>query len=311
MVLELVGIFLRLLQYAGLSTLFGASLFFLYALPSNGVAAAHNLAWPRALLIWGAAILSISSAAGLVAQTIVMTGSIQDGLTTEALAVVAFDTDLGYSALVRVAAGFAAIIALGAYKSARAWWLAAGTGAVACVSIPWMGHGAATEGTWWLPHVLSDIVHTVAASIWVGALLSFGLLLTICSPRSLESERALQRALAAFSGIGSVLVVILLATGLANAWFIVGGVIPWQGFWDTAYGRVLSAKVAVFGLMLCLAAVNRFRLTRDLEDVLDQSGVPTAPLRCLRRSITAETSLGFGALALVAWLGTLAPPVTQ
>lgn len=266
--LELAGIFLRLLQYAGLSTLFGASLFFLYALPLNGVAAAHNLAWPRTLLIWGAAILSISSAAGLVAQTIVMAGSVQDGLTAEALAVVAFETDLGYSALVRVAAGFVAIIALVATKSVRAWWLTGGAGTIACLSIPWMGHGAATEGPWWLAHVLSDIIHTAAASIWVGALLSFVLLLTARHPRSIEAQRALEAALAGFSGIGSVLVAVLLATGLANAWFIVGGVIPWQGLWETAYGRVLGAKVAVFGLMLCLAAVNRFRLTPNLRDAL-------------------------------------------
>lgn len=309
--LELAAIILRLFQYVAISILLGTSLFFLYALPLNGVAAAHNLAWPRVLLISGALILSISSGAGLVAQTIELAGSVREGLATGALAFVALETDLGYSAIVRMVAGVASLIALLAFSPPLAWRLTGGAGIIACVSVPWMGHGAATEGPWWLPHLLSDLFHIAAASIWTGTLVGFALSLIVRRPGSTEFDHALERALAGFAGIGSVLVAILLATGLANAWFIVGGPPPVQGLWETAYGRVLSAKVAVFGLMLCLAAVNRFRLTPDLREVLDQSGASAVPLNRLRRSINVETSLGFAALALVSWLGTLAPPVAQ
>ena len=308
---ELAVILLRFLQFAGVTALLGASLFFLYALPPTGVAAAHNIAWPRMLLLWGAAMLAISSAASIVTQTIVLAGSYQEGLTAEAIAFVALETDIGHSAVVRIVAGAAAVVALFAYRAGRPWWLTAAAGIVACMSVPWMGHGAATEGPWWLPHLLSDLFHIAAASIWTGTLVGFALSLIVRRPGSTEFDHALERALAGFAGIGSVLVAILLATGLANAWFIVGGPPPVQGLWETAYGRVLSAKVAVFGLMLCLAAVNRFRLTPDLREVLDQSGASAVPLNRLRRSINVETSLGFAALALVSWLGTLAPPVAQ
>ena len=308
---ELAVILLRFLQFAGVTALLGASLFFLYALPPTGVAAAHNIAWPRMLLLWGAAMLAISSAASVVTQTIVLAGSYQEGLTAEAIAFVTLETDIGHSAVVRIVAGAAAVVALFAYRAGRPWWLTAAAGIVACMSVPWMGHGAATEGPWWLAHVLSDIIHTAAASIWVGALLSFALLLTACRPRPIESERALETALAGFSGIGSVLVAVLLATGLANAWFIVGGIVHLQDLWETAYGRVLSAKVGVFGLMLCLAAMNRFCFTPRLSQVLDRLEPPAAALTSLRGSVTIETTLAFGALALVAWLGTLAPPLTR
>ena len=144
------------------------------------------------------------------------------------------------------------------------------------------------------------MLHVVAAAVWLGALLGFVLLLRAAQERDqlIELHAALER----FSAIGVPLVLVLMLSGLANSWFLVG--------WDrlntlpaAPYGRLLLAKIAAFALMLVLAVHNRYRLTPALAARLD---APTVGR--LRRNIGLEAAFGILALALVAWFGTLAPP---
>ncbi|MFT6568809.1 MAG: putative copper resistance protein D, partial [Sphingomonas echinoides] len=72
------------------------------------------------------------------------------------------------------------------------------------------------------------------------------------------------------------------------------------------YGQLLLAKLALFALMLGLAALNRFRLTPRFEASIAASDHRGA-LGALRRSLGAETGCIIAILALVAWLGTLEP----
>jgi putative copper resistance protein D len=60
--------------------------------------------------------------------------------------------------------------------------------------------------------------------------------------------------------------------------------------------------------MLALAAGNRFRLTPVLGSVLAGGEDPRQALQRLRRSIVAETLAGAVLIAVVAIMGTLAPP---
>jgi putative copper resistance protein D len=73
----------------------------------------------------------------------------------------------------------------------------------------------------------------------------------------------------------------------------------------TQYGQGLLAKLFLFGLMLLLAAVNRFWLTPKLESALDSGSSSERPIRALYASIVAEAAIGVLVLAIVAWLGTL------
>ena len=61
--------------------------------------------------------------------------------------------------------------------------------------------------------------------------------------------------------------------------------------------------------MLWLAASHRFRLTPALGAALEQGDAASAAFT-LRRSLVVETVLALAILALVAWLGTLAPPIS-
>jgi putative copper resistance protein D len=149
------------------------------------------------------------------------------------------------------------------------------------------------------------MVHSVGAALWLGALVALTILLL---RRPGVDDGALYRALHGFSGLGTLAVALLVATGLANSWFLVGSE-RFVNLGESLYGQLLIAKLALFVLMLGLAADNRFRLTPALRLELEHTGQSISAVRRLRRSIVTETALGLVVLAVVALMGTLPPPV--
>lgn len=289
--------------------LFGSSLFLLYALPSAGAGSRSQISWARNLLIWAASAVLASSLVGLLAHASVLAGSIKEGMTAESLSAVVTTMSMGPSTLIRAGAAALALVVLSRRPRRGTWRLCAGLGVVVCGSLPWMGHGAATEGAGGLLHLAADIVHLLAAGVWIGALVAFFLLLRPRAP-SAELDAALHKALHGFSGVGSALVALLVASGLVNSWFLVGpGRIA--GLWSTPYGQLLSIKLALFAGMLVLAAANRFRLTPALGEAIVGGSGSSLALSALRRSLILETALAILVLGLVAWLGTLAPVSAQ
>lgn len=305
--LELALIAVRILQYTGAMILLGSALFFIYALPAAGPSSAAGLGWPRRLLLAGAAVTLVAALAGLVVQTSVMAGSFTEGLKSEALGFVVAGTGLGRAGIVRAVASGLAVALLLTLSPGRTLWLVLTTlGAVVSASLAWMGHGAATEGPGAPLHLVSDVFHSIAAAVWIGALLAFLILLWPRAAGAPERQKAVHSALHGFSGVGTAAVGVLVATGAVNSWFLVG-LERLEGLWTTPYGQLLSAKLLLFALMLLLAAANRFRLTPALARVLDAGAPPAAALQALRRSLILENAAAFGILALVAWFGTLEP----
>jgi ParB family chromosome partitioning protein len=101
---------------------------------------------------------------------------------------------------------------------------------------------------------------------------------------------------------------IITVSGLVNSVFLIG-INPVQAF-STHYGRILALKLAVFVIMLGLAATNRFRHVPALGHALADGASPVK-LDRLRFSICIETVAAALILALVSWLGTLQPPTAQ
>jgi copper resistance protein D len=293
--LELAVVGARLLQYGGATVLFGSSLFFVYA-----AADVEAWQWARRLVAAAALLLAIGSLAAIAAQASLFAGSFAEGLSGEALGAVIASMALGKAALVRATCAAVAFALLLAFPAGRPPWRpVAALGAVAAASLAWMGHGTATEGTFGGLHLASDILHALAAAAWVGALAIFsGLLLTVRRP---GQRVQLHAALNGFSGIGTGLVAVLVLTGLVNAWVLIGPDGARELF-TTLYGRLLLVKLALFAAMLALAARNRFRLTPGLGRAQDDVAIAA-----LRRSVGFETAAAFAVLAIVAWLGTLAP----
>jgi putative copper resistance protein D len=299
-------IVLRLVQFGGAMILFGSSLFLLYALPREGAGSGAQLRWTRTLLAAAAGAVLVAGLAGLVTQTSILAGSLSEGLKPDSLSAVITTMKFGPAALVRSAAAALALgLAIVLRPGRTLFGTAALLGLLINASIAWMGHGAATAGPGGSLHTGADILHVLAAAVWIGALVMFlGLLRG--AGREPASDAALHRALEGFGGVGSALVAVLIATGLVNSWFLVG-LDHLSGLWTTGYGQFLSLKLLLFAVMLGLAAANRFRHTPALGAALQSQAGIAVPLADLRRSVLIETFVGFVVLAVVAWLGTQEP----
>lgn len=294
--IELAVIVLRWLQYAGAVVLFGAALFQLYNPP---MAAAPKL---RLMVLGAALALVLAAPVGLFAQTVVMAGSVELALDPVALDFIVRQTALGLAHVGRTILAVAALaLILSRLRGRSLWATVAILGLAICASFAWSGHAGATTGALGPLHLVADSLHTAAAGAWLGALAAF---VTVAGRRSDTIE--LHHALAGFANIGTGAVVILTATGLVNAFILVGPDNLLSALGGT-YGQLLALKIGLFALMIGLAASNRFVLTPALGQAAGALG-QDAPRGRLRRSLVLETALGVALLAVVAVMGTLAPP---
>jgi putative copper resistance protein D len=289
--------------YLDLGLLFGLPFFRLYGGIGDTAVGAYRLRLPLVGLALGGLLLSAWQFTAMVAGT---TGATELSFDGQTLIMVLKETSVGLAFAARTAAlTFVVALALNTNLQTRSWTAAISFCAgIAVATLAWGGHAAATEGPLGYVHFASDILHLLAVAAWIGALVSF--LWAASSNNTPESAATTHRALAAFATWGSVLVGVIILTGLINSVVLIG----WRhliSLGTTAYGRLLIIKLALFAGMLVLAAINRFRLTPWLKIGIG-SGSLQAPSAALRRSLWFEMSLGVMILALVAWLGTLPPP---
>ncbi len=301
---DTVLVILRFLEYAGAAVLFGSSLLLLYGrvLPAERPG---DHTWTKPLLVAAASTLLAATVLGFIVQTANLAGSFALALQPDTVKSVLWQMDFGTSSLARTAmAGSALLAAMVVPAGRHQWSMCMALGALICASFAWMGHGAATEGTLGLIHLAGDIAHMLAAAGWIGALVVFAIVL-FRPPSAAAGQIALCTSLEWFSGLGSVLVAFVVASGLINSAFLTGWDIP--RILSTTYGQVLAFKLALFVLMLALAAFNRFRYTPALEKALQEGRSAAVILIDLRRSVLVEAAVAAVVLAVVAWLGMLAP----
>lgn len=303
---ELPVIAIRFALYADLMVLTGLVAFPLYALTADERASGLlRLRMPVAALCAGGLLLSAFGMAVLIAS---MTGSSLAELDGEAARSIIFESTIGTAWIVRVVALLAALI-LGTMPDQSRRSTLAGLvlcGAVALATLVWTGHAGATEGWLGTIHRASDIVHMLAAAVWIGAIAVFCLLLFGSSKRlSAGNMGTLHRCLEQFSQVGTIAVGLIVATGIVNCLAVIG--FPhFARLPLTEYGRLLIIKLLLFAAMLLFAAFNRWRLTPALGSAIG-NGSPAEGVVALRRSLLMEGGIALVILALVAWLGTLEP----
>ncbi len=296
----------RFAEYGGAVVLFGAPLFFLYGLVGRDGRAAARLGWPRWAYPGAALALLIGCALAVSAETATMTDEPANAWRL--------------SEIWRVVTGSAVGAGMGTRLTLAALGLLAGLlpgsffqrvlltimGGAALASFAWTGHGAMDDGAAGAIHLGADLIHLLAAGLWLGAL---GALLALSTSRKVQADllalQALHTGLRRFAGAGTLAVALLVATGLVNSWFLIGpDHLP--TLVSTLYGKLLLAKLALFAAMLILAAMNRYRHTPNLgAALLDRS--PVRSLGSLQLSLAIETMVALGVMALVGLLGTLAP----
>lgn len=282
---------IRFALYADLMLIFGLPLFTLYTRGGRS-----SLAASRSVMLCLTLVGLMLSIASIVAMTASMAGiAFLDVDRTSAWAMIS-QTPMGAAWAVRLCVLALLITSL---VASHRHVIFAVLGALALASLAWTGHGAAGEGNPGTVELIADIVHLLAAGAWLGALAGLGRMLW-----ARDDPAATQRALEGFAPVGTLIVAAIVGSGVVNGIYLVGwsnlGRLP-----STLYGQLLLFKLALFGGMLALAAVNRFRLTPALESAQGLNADNTR--RALSRSLMLETAVALAILGLVAWLGTLEP----
>ncbi|MFC0203280.1 copper resistance protein CopD [Sphingobium sp. GW456-12-10-14-TSB1] len=295
--------------YVDLGLLFGLPLFALYA-PGGVRMAARHLLMP-ALIAAVALAGVILSALGFAVQASAMTGLPITRPDVSILGDLLNETALGLALKTRVAALLILLLCALFYGRAPRAAAAASTlvGACALATLAWSGHAAAGEGgIGWL-QLAADLVHLLAAGAWIGAIAAF-LLLAVrwVDADDMDHVSLTEAALRGFAMVGTLVVGLLILTGAVNGAILVGpGNVLSLG--KTTYGLLLIVKLTLFAAMLGLAALNRYRVTPALGLAIAQGDARRA-MAILRKSLLAEGGLAIVILGLVAWLGTLSPPMS-
>ena len=302
--IEAITVAARFVQLTGAVLLFGIPLFALYG------AKRVMDAFPRRLLLGATAGVVAGSLAHLLAQTASMSGAPSAAFDPAAVFTVLTGTRFGLALGLRLLLATVALVLLRFSGPPGRTTSLTIVGAGLLATFAWTGHGAMEDGVAGSVHALSDVIHLLAAGLWLGALAAFIALLTRDDGGRVADMHATHQALAGFAGVGSFAVVALLASGLLNSWFLVG-VEGLPSLLSGPYGWLLVVKVLLFGVMLVLAATNRVRLTPALGARL-AAGAPTlAEVRNLRRSLLLEMALGVCVLAAVSVMGILTPAIDQ
>jgi putative copper export protein/mono/diheme cytochrome c family protein len=281
----------------------------LVARPANRRAGAVLTSSPAlGWLAWGSLALAIGSGAvWLVEVAAGMSGKpVAVALSQGAVPIVLTRTKFGEDWLLRFALavllGFCLLVRRRA--SAAIGWTALVLAAAMLASLAWAGHGASTPGMAGDLHLAADFLHLLAAGLWLGTLPPLILFLAE-GRRTSGSNWAIVAAAATrrYSTMAIASVVVLLAGGVVNTWFLAGTVPALVG---TGYGRLLLTKIGLFIAMLMVAAVNLLRLVPRLGRGGTDNVVRRTVAR-LQSNAGIETALGLGVVAVVSVLGTIPP----
>jgi putative copper resistance protein D len=214
---------------------------------------------------------------------------------------VATRTRFGQVSLARLAAAalLAASLPVLISTAARGPWSAGAVvlAIIVLIGPAWTGHAGATPGVAGEFPLAADALHLLAAGAWLGGLPPLAMLLAAAWRRK-ELRWAAMTAIAVrrFSLLGVIGVSTLLASGIVNSWYEVGTL---NDLFATSYGQLVLIKIVLFAAMVALASVNRFYLTPRLKT--------PGTVRRLCHASLAETGLGFAAVAVVGFLGVMAP----
>jgi copper resistance protein D len=266
--------------------------------------------WPRlAAIAWFSLVLAIGSG---VLWLVLTAASMSDQAPADVFAggvlwTVLSQTTFGLDWLARLLLAILLAGALASLLSARkaALWIDAAAVILAAAfvgTLAWSGHAVGGQDSEAYIHPAADVLHLVAAAAWLGALIPLALLLAAAGKEgaSIASARA---ATLRFSTLGLLSVGTLLITGAISTWYLAGSIAALTG---TFYGQLLLAKIALFFVMVAIAAVNKQRLTPRL---VQGESITTAQhaLRQLRRNALIETLAGAVIICIVAMLG-IEPP---
>jgi copper transport protein len=154
--------------------------------------------------------------------------------------------------------------------------------------------------------VVTDVVHVLSMSAWLGGLVMLLVALPIAVRALSRRERIplVAAVVSRFSRLAGVAVALLLLTGIVQSVVLVNS---FEAFVDTAYGRLVLAKIALFACLIALGANNRRRLLPRLDRVAGGGEDPERAAALLRRSVAYEVALALIVLGVASVLVATEP----
>src|SRR5215469_3247310 len=250
-------------------------------------------------------IVILSSAAWLWLVAASISGEAMfSGTQLETVETILFRAQFGRLWLFR----FACCLALGVLLLMRNRGLiSAGLAVLIFASLGGAGHAGANPSSIGPFLLADDIGHLVIAAIWPGGLVP--LLLYLCEARrSTDHRNLVVHVVRRFSLLSLTAVALLGATGLINAYFLVGSL---QALFDSDYGKLLLLKIVLFVLMIGFGAQNLLVLKPGLMRLAEVEKLGESPklVAALFRNVMCETILAAGVLLVVGLLGVTPPPM--
>lgn len=268
------------------------------------VSVRNRLTW----LFWGG--LGVAVVSG-IAWLIEVAQQMTDGTLTAVLWdgivwIVLTKTGFGTAWLIRLALAGLLAVAFSAWplrwRTTR--WSATLLAAGLAATLGFTGHAAAGFGSLGMIHLVADMLHLIAAATWAGGLIPLAILLRAAMNARPETVHGIVvTAARRFSTLGIAGVGTLSATGAVNGWMLTGSL---RALTATDYGRLLLAKIALFFVMVAVAAVNRLVWTPRLA-AHGGFDAGSRPLRWLRNNCVVEAVVAALVIAIVGVLGTLPP----
>ncbi|MGH3426833.1 MAG: CopD family protein, partial [Mycobacteriales bacterium] len=154
----------------------------------------------------------------------------------------------------------------------------------------------------------TNVVHVLAASIWVGGIACFLLALPAATGRLAPENRSrlLLGTMARFSPFALGAVVAIAVTGVIQAYIDVRSV---EALFNTTYGLLVVAKVVLLLTLIGFGFQNRQRIIPALKGVVERVTAPGRIGVAARRSFRGELTLMLTVFGVTAALVSYAPPI--
>ncbi len=239
----------RFLEFAFLLLCAGGIASLVYALRSADTRLHRRL---YGLLAWFAGALCVFALLGLPLQGAAAAGTgLGEAFSWDVVSSVA-ETRYGKVELVRAGLalallGLALFLRRATGRSREPAQVGAALLAAGLVITPSLGGHASVSGNM---AIVADVTHVLAAAAWVGGLafVVLGLLFALEERWPLAT-----RSVPRFSTMAVVAVGLLLVAGAINGYLQIRS---WRGLWETQYGLLLLAKIALILPLLGLGAYN-------------------------------------------------------
>ncbi len=295
----------RALDYVSIALVVGVLAFLaLVAGPALRGGAFERRAW--LLVAAGAALGVLVGVLGILLQGAEAAGlslwsSIRWSVISDVL-----DSRFGWVWGIRAALLAGTLVVLALPRGRPRWLWLAGVGAYLVMTPALAGHASIQSPVAVFFPV--DVLHVLAASVWVGGIAAIVLALPLATRAVAPVERTpmLLDVLGRFSRLALAAVAVIACTGVVQAYIDVRSL---HGLTSSTYGELVLLKTGLLGLLIGLGAVNRERVIPALRRLVAAAATPGEAGVLLARTTRGELAGMVSVFAATAALVAFAPPI--